>query len=217
MSRQTGIIVAGSVALATAVRVVARKACAHPRDAVSQVPGRGVRGGPRRLALFATWVTQRLLGSRLAHLVEVIDGTDQHDDLARIRNLGADEVGAIGQAVNRLLARITSIRASMIDQERELGKAQRELQLSTDLARKTEELAQRLEERTMLFDIMRMTTSSQELDAVLHDLVERVGQLLRMREVVFFIHQESNQEFVVKASRGFASGANILGRKLARG
>jgi len=213
VSRQTGLIVAGSVALATAlVWWLGRLAL------IPELPARKFLAGAFAVVpvsgLFATWLTQRLLGSRLAHLVEVIDNTDQHDDLARIRNLGSDEVGAIGQAVNRLLARITSMRVSMIEQERELGRAHRELELSQDLAHKTEELAHRLEERTMLFDIMRMTTSSQKLDAVLEDLVERVGRLLRMREVVFFIHHESTQEFEVRASSGFPSGARVHGRKL---
>jgi diguanylate cyclase (GGDEF)-like protein len=164
--------------------------------------------------LFAAWVSERLLGSRLAHLVNVIDGTGPNDDLARIRNLGPDEVGAIGQAVNRLLARITSIRASMIDQERELDKAQHELQLRADLEAKTQELGQRLEERAMLFEILRMTTSASELTSVLHTLVERVGQLLRFREVVFYTNQEETREFVVRAARGFAPDAHIVGRSL---
>ncbi len=216
VSRQTGIIVAVSVALATGVVWWLGRLALIP-----ELPARKFLVGAFAVVpvsgLFATWMTQRLLGSRLAHLVEVIDNTDQHDDLARIRNLGPDEVGAIGQAVNRLLARITSMRASMIDQGRELGKAHRELELSQDLAHKTEELAQRLEERTMLFDIMRMTTSSQKLDAVLEDLVERVGRLLRMREVVFFVFHENSQEFEVRASSGFQSGAHVHGRKLKMG
>jgi diguanylate cyclase (GGDEF)-like protein len=204
------VIVASSVALATALVWWLGRLALIPSLperkfltwAFALVPASG---------LFAAWLTQRLLGSRLSHLVEVIDGAD---DLARIRNLGEDEVGAIGQAVNRLLARLTSIRASMIDQERELGKAQRELQLSADLAQKTQELGQRLEERTMLFDIMRMTTSSPELDSVLSSLVERVGSLLRMREVLFFIHDEASQELVVKAARGFAPEVQVVGRSM---
>jgi len=213
VSRQTGVIVAGSVAIATGVVWWLGRLALIP-----ELPSRKFLAGAFAVVpasgWFAAWVTQRLLGARLAHLVHVIDGTRPHDDLARIRNLGEDEVGAIGQAVNRLLARLTSIRASMIDQERELGIAQRELELGANLAQKTEELAQRLEERSMLFDIMRMTTSSPELDGVLQNLVERVGQLLRMREVVFFIHNEHNQEFTVKAACGFPKGTLIVGRSL---
>jgi diguanylate cyclase (GGDEF)-like protein len=157
------------------------------------------------------------LGARLSHLVRVIDGTGPNDDLARIRNLGHDEVGAIGQAVNRLLARVTSIRANMIDQERELTRAQRELALKASLSEKTQELAQRLEERAMLFEVLRMMTSSQELDQVLHTLVERVGQLLRLREVVIFIHDEDTAEFVVRAAFGFPREEAVIGRSVKLG
>ena len=167
--------------------------------------------------VFAVWVTQRLVGSRLAHLVEVIDGAGPHDDLARIRHLGEDEVGAIAHAVNGLLARITSIRASMIDQKRELGEAQRELELTASLAEKTEELAQRLDERAMLFDILRMTTSSPELNDVLTALVERVAQLLRFREAVLFIYDEGHEAFTVQATHGFERMEELRGRTLQLG
>ena len=165
-------------------------------------------------ALFAGLLSKRLVAARLARLVRVIDGAGPNDDLARIHDLGPDEVGAIGQAVNRLLARETRIRASMIDQERELARAQRELALKASLSAKTEELSQRLEERAMLFDILRMTTSSQELDQVLHTLVERVGHLLRLREVVIFIHDEGTEDFVVRAAYGFTREEAVVGRSV---
>jgi diguanylate cyclase (GGDEF)-like protein len=161
--------------------------------------------------LCAVWVTTRLLGARLAHLVQVIDHTGPNAELARIRALGSDEVGAIAQAVNRLLARLTSIRASMIDQQRELGEAQRELKLKAALTAKSHELEQRLEERAMLFEIMRMTSSSPELSAVLSTLVERVGQLLHMREAVLFLFDEQAQALNVEAAFGLEA-STIKGR-----
>jgi diguanylate cyclase (GGDEF)-like protein len=160
----------------------------------------------------AAWVTTRVLGARLAHLVQVIDLTGPDAELARIRALGADEVGAVALAINRLLARLTSIRASMIDQQRELGEAQRALKLKAALAAKTEELSRRLEERAMLFEIMRMSSSSPELSAVLAALVERVGQLLHMREAVLFLYDEEQQQLEVAASFGLRDATAISGR-----
>jgi diguanylate cyclase (GGDEF)-like protein len=216
VARQAGVIVAGSLSIMALAFWASGRAGVLPAFSVQSflvglvcfVPTAGV---------FAGWVTQRLVGSRLSHLVEVIDGAGPHDDLARIRDLGADEVGAIGSAVNRLLARITSIRASMIDQARQLGEAQRELELKRRLAEKTEELGQRLEERAMLFDIMRITSSSPALDDVLRSLVDRVGQMLRMREVVLFFYDESLQRFSVQATYGFARKDALSGRTLKLG
>jgi diguanylate cyclase (GGDEF)-like protein len=165
----------------------------------------------------AAWATTRFLGARLGHLVEVIDSTGPNAELTRIRDLGSDEVGAIAQAVNRLLARITSIRASMIDQQRELIDAQRALKLKADLAEKTSELSQRLEERAMLFEILRMTSTSPELSSVLSALVERVGQLLHMREAVLFLFNEEEQTFSVEAAYGVRDASAIKGRLLALG
>ncbi|HEY6880712.1 MAG TPA: diguanylate cyclase [Polyangiales bacterium] len=216
VARQAGVIVAGTFSAMALVFWASGRMGVLPAFSVQGFL-LGLAGFVPAAGLLAAWVTQRLVGSRLSHLVEVIDGTGPHDDLARIRDLGADEVGAIGSAVNRLLARITSIRASMIDQARQLGEAQRELELKAKLAEKTEELAQRLDERAMLFDIMRITSTSPVLDDVLCSLVERVGQMLRMREVVLFLYDESTRSFAVQATYGFARKDALRGRTLQLG
>jgi diguanylate cyclase (GGDEF)-like protein len=216
VARQAGVIVAGSLSVAALFIWMLGRSAILPALPVRVFMG-GLACVVPAASLFAGWVTERLVGSRLAHLVEVIDGAGPHDDLARIRDLGADEVGAIGQAVNRLLARITSIRASMIDQARQLGEAQRELELKARLSEKTAELSQRLEERAMLFEIMRITSSSPELNQVLRTLVERVGQMLRMREVVIFLSDDSVDSFTVQASYGFARPGALQGRVLKLG
>jgi diguanylate cyclase (GGDEF)-like protein len=165
----------------------------------------------------AAWVTTRFVSTRLGHLIAVIDSTGPNAELTRIRDLGSDEVGAVALAVNRLLARMTSIRANMIDQQRELANAQRELKLKADLAHKTAELAQRLEERALLFEILRITSSSPELHVVLSTLVERVGQLLRAREAVLFLYDEEHQQFSAEAAYGFSDPTGIRGRTLTLG
>jgi diguanylate cyclase (GGDEF)-like protein len=213
VARQAGVIVAGSLATVALVLWLTGRSGMLPSVSTHDfliglalvVPAAGA---------FAGWITQRLVGTRLAHLVDVIDGTKPHDDLARIRDLGNDEVGDIGHAVNRLLARITSIHASMIDQSRQLGEAQRELVLKEQLAAKTQELSQRLEERAMLFEVMRITSTSPVLDDVLGTLVERVGQMLRMREVVLFLYDEQLEGFTVHATHGFVRKGALHGRTL---
>jgi diguanylate cyclase (GGDEF)-like protein len=169
------------------------------------------------LALCAAWAAGRFFGARLSHLVAVIDSTGPNAELTRIRNLGSDEVGAVALAVNRLLARLTSIRASMIDQQRELQNAQRALKLKADLAAKTEELSRRLEERAMLFDILRMTSSSPELHVVLENLLERVSHLLRTREALLFLFDETSELFSVEAAIGFRDAAKVKGKQLKLG
>ncbi|HVZ34116.1 MAG TPA: GAF domain-containing protein, partial [Polyangiaceae bacterium] len=216
VARQAGAIVAGSLSVAALfLWLFGRSAIAAALPVRVFMIGLGCV--IPAAGLFAAWVTDRLVGSRLAYLVEVIDGAGPHDDLARIKNLGADEVGAIGHSVNSLLARITSIRASMIDQKRELGKAQRELELTARLAAKTEELSHRLEERAMLFELMRLISSSTERNEVLRVLVERVGQLLRLREAVIFLYDEALEEFAVQATYGFARKDALKGRTLKLG
>jgi len=62
-----------------------------------------------------------------------------------------------------------------------------------------------------------MTSKSAELSFVLGTLVERVGQLLHMREVVLYLCDEQAQLFTVEADYCLGEGADLKGRSLALG
>lgn len=163
------------------------------------------------------WVIDRAIGARLRQVLGFLESqARQPDDLQRLPPMGEDEVGRAAQALNRLLASVTTVRVSMIDQKIELAQTQEELRLKDALAAKTGELDARLRERALLFDILRTATTSTALGEVLEALVQRLGPALRLRELAILLHGEGDQ-FVVRAAHGFDDPASVLGRSVSPG
>ena len=96
---------------------------------------------------------------RIARVVRVLDAHAREKTLQRLPDMGGDEIGEIGRAVNGLLANLTSLEVRMIEQGHELRNTREELTLKRALGEKTAELEQRLRERALFFDIVRASAS----------------------------------------------------------
>jgi diguanylate cyclase (GGDEF)-like protein len=94
--------------------------------------------------------------------------------------------------------------------------AQREAMLARDLTSKTAELAQRLAERNLLFEVLRESAASQNLSNVLDALVTRLGPVLRLREVAVLL-KKSDGSFQVAAAWGFPDPKAVIGRSILPG
>ena len=136
--------------------------------------------------------------------------------LQRLPDLGPDELGRAADALNRLLASITTLRVSLIDQGRELAATQEELALKAALAAKTQELETRLTERRLLFDILRVGAGATELDETIRTLTERLAPTLRLREMAILL-RSSDGRYVMRAAHGFTDPTKVIGRSLALG
>ncbi len=113
----------------------------------------------------------------LERLTEAMRRAEAGDFLARATATSNDELGMLARAFNRMLANITSLKASEIDRERDLEAAQRELQLKGELEAAHESLKNRLAELSGLYDVTRALTSTLSLNEVLG----RVTELLPTR------------------------------------
>ena len=163
------------------------------------------------------WLVDHAIGSRLRQLVGFLEQqATKPDDLSRLPPLGEDEVGRAAQSLNALLASVTTVRVSMIDQKMELAQTQEELRLKDALASKTGELDARLRERALLFDILRAATTATSLDEVLSTVVTRLGPALRLRELALLLHGGDGR-FVIRAVHGFADPKSVLGRGIGEG
>jgi len=170
-------------------------------------------------------VTHVTLGRRVDRLAEFLEEqAGGGDALQRLPPLGSDELGRAGRAVNKLLSSMTSLRVSVIDQGRELAATQEELRLKEALAAKTGELEQRLRERALLFDVLRISASESQLRTVVAQLARRLGEALRMRELAILLREraedgagESDERFVIRAVHGFEEPRAVLGRAVERG
>ena len=154
-------------------------------------------------ALAAAIVVRRAFGRRLTQMAGMLDErVSERDLLTRLPDMGDDEVGTIAAAFNRLLARMTTLESDVIDQGRALEATRRALTLAEALAEKQRELEQRHRERALLFEVLRESASSHDLDRVLEALVSRVGPALRLRHLGVVLREDDGR-YRVRAAFGF--------------
>lgn len=152
------------------------------------------------------------VGRRMARMVRVLEAHARQSSLQRLPNLGDDEIGEIGRAVNDLLANLTSLEVRMIEQGRELRDTRKELILKKALSLKSAELEQRLRERALLFDIVRASASERDLDTVLYDIASRLGRALDLRECLLFLVDTETHRLTLRAAFGFERPGEVLER-----
>lgn len=155
-------------------------------------------------------VTRRV--RKLARFIE--QQTAQEDFLRRLPSLGHDEIGRLAMAINRLFAGVTTTRVSMIDQQRELSQTQQELAVQAALAAKNYELEQRLKERRLLFDVLRVSASSTDIDSVVRALADRLMPTLRLSRLAILVRTETGME--IRAVQGLQQAEAIVGRVVSR-
>lgn len=156
-------------------------------------------------------VVNDTLVRRMASLVGAMSEAEKGDFLARVPVEGEDELAALSTAYNAMLAAITNLRVSVIDQDRELKLASDKLHLQEALSEKSAQLERRLTERRMLFDALSTSTSSLSLDDVLTAIALSAGEGLGLREFGILLKEEGTEDFVVRAAYGFADASKVLG------
>ena len=162
--------------------------------------------------LLTCFYVELAVSRRMARVVRVLDAFARERSLQRLPDLGGDEIGEIGRAVNGLLANLTSLEVRMIEQGQELRTTRDELVLKRALAEKTAELEQRLRERALLFEIVRASASEQELDSVLADISTRLGEALELRECMLFLVDAKTERLTLRAAHGFEKPGELLER-----
>jgi diguanylate cyclase (GGDEF)-like protein len=163
-------------------------------------------------AVSTTFYVELSIGRRISAVVAALRSHAEQSSLERLPDLGDDEIGEIGRAVNDLLANLTSLEVRMIEQGQELRSTREELILKHALGVKTAELEQRLRERALLFDIVRASASERELDSVLADVASRLGGALNLRECLLFLADEDTERLTLRAVFGCERPSELLGR-----
>ncbi|MFO0600073.1 MAG: diguanylate cyclase [Myxococcaceae bacterium] len=106
----------------------------------------------------------------IARLAAIMKRAEDGELVVRAPDLGRDELGALATAFNRMLARLTDLKAVEIDTQRDLAHARTELELK-------EELERRVAELQILYDLARTIASSLQLEEVL----SRVAQVVPVK------------------------------------
>ena len=194
-------------------------------------------------ALTSLWVVETVLGRRIQRLVAAIEErarsrqsvrasrrktpVDQDDDLGRViavvdrliaesvvqgRDSERSPQTTTSDAPLRLQASAVSARlAALANLNPE--QSQRELALSETLSTKTTELERRLRERSLLFDMLRESTSSLQLEEILDRLTSRLGPALELREVAILL-REPDGSFAIRSVWGFQDPKAVIGRTI---
>lgn len=162
--------------------------------------------------LLTAFYVELSVARRIARVVRVLESQAKERTLQRLPDLGDDEIGEIGRAVNALLASLTSLEVRVIEQGQELRHTREELILKKALSSKSAELEQRLRERALLFDIVRASASERELGDVLEDIATRVGKALHFRECLLFLVDPDTRRLTLRAAYGFESPGELLER-----
>ncbi len=170
----------------------------------------GVLAAALASGIAAFVVVRRVFARRLSRVAQLIEQRAADRSTAAIP-IEDEELDQVTLAINRLLRTATLGGGSgSADQ------SQRELVLSQDLTRVTAELEQRLRERAMLFDVLRESSRTHDLDGVLDLLASRLGAVMRFREVAILLENEHGR-FTIRAAWGFETPEKVLGREVEPG
>jgi diguanylate cyclase (GGDEF)-like protein len=162
-----------------------------------------------------TYVVGRVFIQRpLDELTRAMDQATQSEFLARARENQPDEFEALARASNRLLAKITDLHVSAIEDARELAMKQEIEDKAAIIAQQNASLAGRLAEQQLLFDIAQTVGSTLDLATVLRAICDRASKALGYEEVAILLSDEATGSLVVRATHGFPTPEAVEGMTL---
>ncbi|MBK7858610.1 MAG: diguanylate cyclase [Archangiaceae bacterium] len=172
------------------------------------------------LAVGVSLALRVFLTRPLARLTQAMQRAEEGDFLARSPVTGDDEIGRLSASFNRMVARITSLRASEIDQQRDLDQARVELELKGELEKTNQQLSGRLQELGILYDVSRALNATLNLKEVLEGITALVPARLSVPKFSIMLLSPNGELEVVAAqpanagSEGliFAVGEGICGK-----
>ncbi len=169
----------------------------------------------------ATWLSLRLVLTRpLKRLTDVMQRAEEGDFLARVDVSSNDEIGRLAHAFNRMLAKITSMKADEIDTAREMEAAQEQLRLKKALEETNRTLTTRVRELTTLYDVARSLNSTLALSELLSRITALVPERLEIPQFsIMLLNADGKLEVKSAHPRGlgtegvtFAVGEGACGR-----
>jgi diguanylate cyclase (GGDEF)-like protein len=173
-------------------------------------------GGLGVLLLFAALVvvvlvlTERFVSRPIFALARVMAKAERGDFFVRGRHFADDELGALVRTFNSMLKNIVALKATEIEREEDLRRAQEELSLKAKLQETADQLRdtnhaleKRVKAQEVLMEAAHRLGSTLDHDAVLDRLTDIVSIKLAHPDFAIFIVQESAGDallHVVRAS-----------------
>ena len=168
------------------------------------------------LALVVFLAVRAFVSRRVARLAAVMKRAEDGDLVVRAPDLGEDELGQLARAYNKMLARLTELKAVEIDNQRDLDHARTELSLKAELEHRVGELQ-------ILYDLARTIASTLDLNEVLERITRVVPAKLQVPKFSIMLLNAEGLLEVLKAwpanvgSEGltFSVGEGICGHAAA--
>jgi diguanylate cyclase (GGDEF)-like protein len=136
--------------------------------------------------------TKVFVTQRLARLADTMQRAGDGNILVRATNLGNDEIGTLANSFNQMLMRLTDLQATEIETRREL-----EIKQS---------LESRMHELQLLFDLVRTSASTLNLNEVLSSIASVVPTQLGVPHFSIMLMGANDQLEVVHSFPSTASG-----------
>jgi diguanylate cyclase (GGDEF)-like protein len=159
---------------------------------------------------------RRLLLVRLARMTRTLRRVRGNNFVIRCED-GNDELGSLGREVNSLLQHLTDLSVNVIDADRELQWAQKELKLQEELAEKgrllqdtNNQLETRLKELSLLFSVSRSLSTSLNLAPLLESFSRAGARAMEVDRFAILIYDERSKALVVSGSYGFHDAAGHI-------
>ncbi|MEK6606831.1 MAG: GAF domain-containing protein [Myxococcota bacterium] len=198
VGRRIGLWVGIVAALISAIGAAAFPLALAPDDPVAfQLGAAGFFAGFLTVFLTALVAVRHNVEEPVTRLTERIARAEQGDFIGRAVVERPDEIGKLAAMMNRMLARITDLSATMIDTKREMA-------LRAEVMTRVRDLG-------LVFDVTRILTSKHDMGDLLGTLARQLGETLGFEELAILILDETRNELVVRATWGFPKDEGIEG------
>lgn len=159
---------------------------------------------------------RRLVLARLVRMTRTLRRVRSSNFVIRCES-GNDELGRLAHEVNSLLQHLTDLSVNVIDADRELQWAQKELKLQEELAEKgrllldtNQQLETRLKELSLLFSVSRSLSTSLDLGPLLESFCRAGARAMEVDRFAILIFDERTKALVVSGSYGFHDAAGHI-------
>jgi diguanylate cyclase (GGDEF)-like protein len=144
------------------------------------------------LGLAVVLAVRVFVSKRIERLAAIMKRAEDGDLVVRAPDLGRDELGTLALAFNRMLARLTDLKAVEIDTQRDLERARTALELKAQLENRVAELQ-------ILYDLARKIASSLDLNEVLERVTAVVPSRLEVAKFSIMLVNAEGKLEVLKA------------------
>jgi diguanylate cyclase (GGDEF)-like protein len=156
------------------------------------------------LTALLLYLIDRVVVSRLRHLVAVMTKAEEGDFLVRASVSSHDEIGLLASTFNKMLAKITDLRVERIESEREMDQVKDELSLKAELAQKSEQLEAanaslqaRLKQLSFLNQLGRDLASRLDIEYLIDLLTGRLSESFNVPAVSVLLFERSSSQLRV--------------------